>query len=124
MSKKGTAEFYNGWGCTLLEVHIRHRRGNDPNREDSASFYCVPANKTVQMDVIYESFSLSDDYWWIKFVTFSGMEYQPSENILISNITIADNGTVTIRVDSDTQCIYIVQSFTPGIWCPLQNSRG
>jgi hypothetical protein len=105
----------NKWGGTLLEVHIRHRRGNDPKREESCSCYCIPANEeTAPMPIEYETDSLSFDYWWVKFVTLGGVEYQTDKDNFFCNITASDSGDVTIRIDPDTEKMYVIFNYSGG----------
>lgn len=111
MARTGYVVLNNKWGSALLEVHIRHRRANDPMREESESFYCLPANeKTPPMQFTYEVNGTPFDYWWIKFTTISGLEYQTSKDNYWSNITDQDDGNVEIRIDPGTCKMYLTYS--------------
>ncbi len=123
MSKNGSVTLTNKWGVTLLEVHIRHRLSNDPNREHSKSFYYLPANETTEkLPIKYETFSTSFDYWWIKFVTLGGIEYETDNDNFKSNITDRDDGNVNIKIDPGTKKMYVTFSSSGGDSCGLKKS--
>lgn len=121
MSKQGRVRVENNWGIMLLEVHIRHRRGNDPLREESESFYCIPANQsTPYMDITYETYSTVFDYWWVKFVTLGGMVYETNKSNFYCNITDNDSGDVNIKLDANTKKMYIIFDYSSGCSQGLQ----
>lgn len=120
----GEVVLENQWGKTLLEVYIRHRRGNDTNREDSNLFYSIPAGeRTASMRFFYTIGTLDFDYWWIKFTTIDGEEYQTNKYNFFCNITSSDDGTVVIKIDSNTKKMYVSFSSSSGCSQSLQKNN-
>lgn len=75
---KGTAVVKNNWGITLNQVTLRHRRGNDKDEQEYATWTNIPNEGTTgELSFTYETGPLSPfDYWWIKFVDSSNTAWQ------------------------------------------------
>jgi hypothetical protein len=63
------ARIVNRWKKDITDVTLRHRRGNDPKKEDKKSWDSVQDDKdTDTMDITFETgFGSSGDYWWVEF---------------------------------------------------------
>ncbi|WP_445496882.1 hypothetical protein [Photorhabdus sp. SF281] len=112
----GIVTFKNDWGEDISSITIRHRRSNDPNKQEQETLNNIRSGETAEsvLKVTYETGSGSPyDYWWVKFITSSGRLYTMKDNFYCS-IGSNDNGNVTLRIDGATQEMYVTFSASSG----------
>lgn len=98
---EGHVHFSNQWGTTLAEITIRHRRGNEPDKEEIATLYNVEPGATLEhvMPIIYETgMTAPFDYWWIQFRTVGGSSYGTKDNFFC-NISSDDDGQIWLTLE-------------------------
>lgn len=100
----GHARMYNGWGEDLASITLRHRRGNDSEKEEMKTWRAVKsATWTPESDELkfkYETGMGSPyDYWWIKVVTLNNKSYSCKDNFYCS-LSSGDDGSVKITADA------------------------
>ncbi|MEU3959416.1 hypothetical protein AB0F42_06295 [Streptomyces buecherae] len=114
----GYARVYNGWGEDLAQITLRHRRDNDPAKEETKTWRAVKtAEWTPENDKLkftYETGMGSDyDYWWIKVVTLNNKTYVCKDNFYCS-VSSDDDGNVKVTVDGASKEMVIEFSSSSG----------
>ncbi|CDL81269.1 hypothetical protein [Xenorhabdus szentirmaii] len=119
----GHVSFKNGWGEDISSLTVRHRRSNDPGEEEIKAVYNIPSGKEIKvMDFTYETGAGSSfDYWWIKFITNSGKEYQIKDNFYCS-VSSSDDGNVKLRVDGADKKLYVTFSHSSSCQVSISSS--
>ncbi|WP_323865887.1 hypothetical protein [Xenorhabdus cabanillasii] len=102
--KKGRVFLTTSWDEDIKLVIIRHRRGNDPSKEEEAPMNDVDAHTTKRryfMPITYENHWFYDyDYWWVFVITESLKIYTIKDNFYC-NIASDDDGDVVVNLYSD-----------------------
>jgi hypothetical protein len=99
-NRKATARVRNNWGVDLVSVTLRHRRANDPSKQEQYLWRNVASGDTTPADltVNYETGIGADfDYWFITFQLNNGDIYV-SKNSFYCNLTSDDEGGVVTGV--------------------------
>ena len=122
---KGSMTLLNDWGSDLYSVTIRHRRGNDPTRQEEKTFYNVTAGSLLgPVDITYTTGIGSPfDYWWVKVVLPSGVVYQCKDSFYCY-IDSSDDGKVKLRIDGEDRQLYVSFSKSSGCTVDLLVSPG
>ncbi|MDT0316955.1 hypothetical protein [Streptomyces millisiae] len=100
----GKAWIVNKWGEDLASVYLRHRRGNDPQREEHKSWTSVKSGQSTEgtaMQFTYETgFGSPFDYWWLKFVVATNNQvWVTSKTNFSCYVSSDDDGNVKITLD-------------------------
>lgn len=122
----GTVYFRNDWGEDLYSITIRHRRSNDPTKQEEKTFYGVGAGKTVgPLTITYTTGAGSPfDYWWVKFRTNVSKKYYTIKDNFYCYISSSDDGKVNIRADSSTKKLYVDFSSSSGCTVSILDASG
>jgi hypothetical protein len=120
--RQGTATVTNAWGVALAQITLRHRRGNDPSREEQMTFTSLGVNETsAAMPFTYETGAGSPrDYWWITFLTVGGTQWSCKDNFYCS-VSSSDTGAVALAVRADTKTMTV--SFSRSSGCSVGLSQ-
>ncbi|MGE7416257.1 hypothetical protein [Methylobacterium tarhaniae] len=118
----GIVYLQNDWGVDLAQLTIRHRRSNDPDKQEEQTFYNVVAGDSVgPMAITYTTGAGSPfDYWWVKFVTQNGSTFDCKDNFYCS-ISSDDDGRVMLRLDGSDSELYV--SFSSSSGCSVSISQ-
>ncbi|WP_250942875.1 hypothetical protein [Allorhizobium sonneratiae] len=121
----GKVYLQNDWGAELYSATIRHRRSNDPNKQEEMTFNNVPAGAKVgPMPITYTTGAGSPfDYWWIKFVLSNGTVYSCKGNFYCY-ISSSDDGNVLLRIDGSDKDMYVSFSSSSGCYVSLDTVPG
>lgn len=121
----GYVYLQNDWGVDLFSATIRHRRSNDPNKQEEMSFNNVTAGSKVgPMPITYTTGAGSPfDYWWIKFQLANGATYTCKNNFYCY-ISSSDDGTVLLRIDGADKNMYVSFSSSSGCYVGLDTVPG
>jgi hypothetical protein len=121
----GHVYLQNDWGADLFSVTIRHRRGNDADKQEQQSFNNVPAGAKVgPMEITYTTGAGSPfDYWWIKFQLSNGATYSCKSNFYCY-ISSSDDGVVLLRIDGADKDMYVSFSSSSGCYVGLSTVPG
>ncbi|MDX7993272.1 hypothetical protein [Xenorhabdus littoralis] len=101
--KRGRVYLTTTWDEDIKLVVIRHRRANDPSKQDESSMSDVDAytNRRYFMPIIYENHWFYDyDYWWVYIITESLKMYTVKDNFYC-NIASDDDRDVEVSLDID-----------------------
>ena len=114
-ARSGQARVKNEWGVDLAQITLRHRRGNDPGRQEEQAFYSIPQGSTTPyMAFTYETGAFSPfDYWWVKFMTVGGDSWQCKDNFYCS-VSSSDNGKVDLTLNGDSTDMSVKFSSSSG----------
>ncbi|WP_164671214.1 hypothetical protein [Pectobacterium brasiliense] len=110
--RTGFISLKNNWGENIHSITIRHRRGNNPNRQEQEIFTDITSGELRRklMEFKYEtSVGSPYDYWWIKFITESGRTYTIKHNFYCS-VTSRDDGNVFLHLDGDHKKMHVTLS--------------
>lgn len=115
----------NSWGVDLASLTVRHRRGNDPGKQEETTFYNVMSGQKVgPLDITYTTGIGSPfDYWWVKFVTVTGTTFSMKENFYCY-ISSDDDGTVNLRLEGSDSCMYVTFSSSSGCYVSIYKVVG
>lgn len=121
----GSVYLQNDWGVDIARLTIRHRRSNDPDKQEEQSFYNVAAGAKVgPMAITYTTGAGSPfDYWWVKFATQNGTTFDCKDNFYCS-ISSDDDGTVTLRLDGSNSDLYVNFSSSSGCSVSIDQVQG
>ncbi len=100
-TREGSVHFSNQWGTTLAEITIRHRRGNEADKEEIATLYNVEPGTTLEhvMPIVYETgMTAPFDYWWVQFRTVGGAVCSIKDNFFC-NISSDDDGQAWLTLE-------------------------
>ncbi|MCC8422003.1 MULTISPECIES: hypothetical protein [Photorhabdus] len=114
--KNGNVDFKNDWGEDIVSMTIRHRRSNDPEKQEQVTRYNIASGEvhTNILSFTYETGPSSPfDYWWIKFITNSNRIYTIKDNFYCS-VSDGDDGKVKLRIDGSTNQMYVDFSDSSG----------
>ncbi|MDC9590126.1 hypothetical protein PSI23_12660 [Xenorhabdus sp. XENO-10] len=99
--RKGRVFLSTHWDDDLQTVRVRHRRGNDREKEEHKILTNISkiTKHLYVMDITYDVslFFPDRDYWWILLVTNDWRVYTIKNNFYC-NITSSDNGDVLLDV--------------------------
>jgi hypothetical protein len=112
----GYAYITNNWGIDIATVTIRHRRGNDPTKEESASYSVLRngAKTPSPLSFTYETGLFSSyDYWWVSFLTADAKSYNIKDNFYCS-VSSDDDGNVQFSLDGGGQEVNVSFSSSGG----------
>jgi len=115
----------NDWGADLASLTVRHRRGNDPNKQEEKTYYNVMAGSQVgPMEITYTTGVGSPfDYWWVKFVTTTGATFSMKDNFYCY-ISSSDDGTVKLRLDGAESDMFVTFSSSSGCYVSIYSVSG
>jgi hypothetical protein len=106
------ATVHNLWGETLEYVILRHRRGNDADKQDEMRWDNVKDDEDTlpHLTINYETGAGADgDYWWVKFKTLDGGEIFASKGSFFCDLTSDDENRVVIaNVDAQGDQLKII----------------
>jgi hypothetical protein len=116
----GKAYITNEWGIELKTLYLRHRRGNDPTKQDATTFKDVGIDMEAgPMEFTYELGDGSpNDYWWIKFVTNSGIEYKCKDDFSCS-VRAGDDGIVYLTLHGDSSTLKVKKNHSSSCSCDM-----
>ncbi len=122
-SKTGHVYITNNWGQSLSWINVRHRRSNSSSKEEAVTLKNLE-NKDdpiFVMDITYETGAASPfDYWYIKFQTIEGKQYEVKDNFYCS-ISSKDNGNVFLTISpEDVGHLYVSFSKSSGCYVTIK----
>jgi hypothetical protein len=111
----GNARVDARWGENLTSLYLRHRRGNDPSRQEQATWLAIwETDRAGPMPFTYETGPASPyDYWYVKFTTTSGQVWYCKDNFYCS-VSPSDDGNVWLRIDGADQLLHVKFSSSSG----------
>jgi hypothetical protein len=114
----GNAHLTNDWGSDLASVTLRHRRSNDPEKQEEQTWNNVAAGAVLSpLQFTYETGMASPfDYWWVKLVTTGGHTYQCKDNFYCS-VSSSDDGEVQLTLDGAPEELRV--SFSESSGCTV-----
>lgn len=119
----GEAYVTNNWGLTISELTLRHRRSNNPARQEQKTWTLLaPGDRTSDpLNFTYETGAFSPfDYWWVSFVTIAGATYTCKSSFYCS-VAAEDTGIVQVALNLDDQTMTIAFSDSSGCYVGLSN---
>ncbi len=110
-TRTGSATVVNSWGLTISELTLRHRRGNDDNKQEQKTYYAIaPDSRTEPMSFTYQTGAGSPfDYWWVIFVTIAGETWTCKDDFYCY-VAAEDDGNVTLQLRGDKKDMYVTFS--------------
>ncbi|WP_337998203.1 hypothetical protein [Oleispirillum naphthae] len=106
--RTGSVYTKNDWGTDMASLTVRHRCGNDPDKQEETTYYNVATGSTVgPFSIGYETGAGSPfDYWWIKFMLNNGKVYTIKDNFYCY-ISSSDSGRVDLRIDGAESKLFV-----------------
>ncbi len=103
------ARIVNKWGVDLSQVTLRHRRHNDPKKEDKGTWDLISeGGDSPDIDIEYETgFAADGDYWWIQF-TAAGRVYTVKDNKYCDLRTDDQGSVVDLTVCGGDEVLRII----------------
>jgi hypothetical protein len=105
----------NKFGESLNSVYVRHRRSNDPDKQEDCTFSNVDAGKeTTKFPITYETGVGSDfDYWYVKIIT-NGNDIYECKSDFYCSISSGDDGNVKITINTGPNQLLVEFSESSG----------
>ncbi|MFI1386364.1 hypothetical protein [Embleya sp. NPDC020886] len=126
--RAGSVRLLNDWGIELSSVTVRHRRGNDPRRQDEKTWNSVAPGSTAEgaLAITYDARGVthpdSYDYWWVKLIA-RDEEVQACKDDFFCSLTPDDDGTVTLTLDGGPRKLHVEFSHSTGCSVALHPIR-
>jgi hypothetical protein len=118
----GTAYIKNGWGTILTTLTLRHRRSNDPDKQEEKTWYSVTPQQECTMSFTYETGAASPfDYWWVSFVTVAGQTWTCKGNFYCS-VASEDEAWAKLVIDGGSEEMTVSFSKSSGCYVGLSKS--